>query len=141
MDNKNLELPTQSKGDVAHSVAKAGLAVIPVLGGAAVELFQNVVQPPLEKRRAAWMAQVGEKLQELEEKGLDLNVLQENEQFISAVMYASQLAIRTHNEEKLKAGARRSDATSVFELCRYSIGASYTNIETVSGPSATTQYE
>lgn len=103
MDEKELEAPKKSTGDVAHSVTKAGLSAIPVLGGAAVELFQNVVQPPLEKRRAEWMALVGEKLKELEEKGLNLEALQENEQFISAAMYASQLALRTHQEEKLEA--------------------------------------
>jgi len=79
MDDKELQIPAKSSGGVAHSVAKSGLAAIPVLGGAAVELFQNVVQPPLEKRRSEWMAQVGEKLQELEDKGLDLETLQENE--------------------------------------------------------------
>jgi hypothetical protein len=103
MDDKELQVPAQSSGDVAHSVVKSGLSAIPVLGGAAVELFQNVVQPPLEKRRSEWMAQVGEKLQELEDKGLDLETLQENEQFISAAMYASQLALRTHKKEKLEA--------------------------------------
>lgn len=103
MGKEKLELPAQSRGDVAHSIAKAGLSSIPVVGGAAVELFQNVVQPPLEKRRSAWMAQVGGKLQELEQKGLNLETLQENEQFISAAMYASQLALRTHKEEKLAA--------------------------------------
>lgn len=103
MDKEKLEVPSQSKGDIAHSVVKAGLSTIPVLGGASVELFQNVVQPPLEKRRAEWMYKVGEKLQELEEKGFNLEELHENEQFISATMYASQLALRTHQEEKLAA--------------------------------------
>jgi len=103
MGKEKLEMPEASKGDVAHSIAKSGLSAIPVIGGAAVELFQNVVQPPLEKRRVEWMAQVGEKLQELEEKGFNLETLQENEQFISAAMYASQLALRTHKEEKIEA--------------------------------------
>lgn len=103
MSDEKLDVPKQSRGDIAYSAAKAGLSAIPVIGGAAVELFQNVVQPPLEKRRAEWMAQVGQKLQELEEKGLDLENLKENEGFISAVMYASQLALRTHHQEKLEA--------------------------------------
>lgn len=103
MDKEKLDVPEQSKGDVVHSIARAGLSAIPVVGGAAVELFQNVVQPPLEKRRAAWMAQVGAKLQELERKGLNLETLQENEQFISVAMYASQLALRTHKKAKLAA--------------------------------------
>ena len=101
MSEEKLDIPKQSKGDFTHSVAKAGLSAIPVIGGAAVELFQNVIQPPLEKRRAEWMAQVGKKLQKLEENGLNLESLKENESFISAVMYASQLALRTHHQEKL----------------------------------------
>lgn len=89
-------LPAQSKGDVAHALAKAGLSTIPVVGGPAVEIFQLLVQPPLEKRRAEWMQAVGEKLQQLEEKGLNLEDLQKNEQFVSAVMHATQAAMRTH---------------------------------------------
>lgn len=92
-----------SKGDVAHALTKAGLSAIPVVGGPAVELFQLLVQPPLERRRAAWMEQVGQKLLELEAKGLDLSKLQGNEQFVTAVMQASSAAIRTHQQAKLNA--------------------------------------
>lgn len=49
------------------------------------------------------MVQVGEKLQELEKNGLKIEELQENEEFISAVMHASQIALRTHQNEKLEA--------------------------------------
>ncbi len=96
----NLTTPTASKGDVAHVMTKAGLSSIPVIGGAAAELFQHLVQPPLERRRISWMSAVGEKLKELEDRGLDLDSLRENERFISTVMHASQLALRTHQEEK-----------------------------------------
>jgi hypothetical protein len=103
MSSTELQVPKQSKGDAAHALAKAGLSAIPVVGGPAVELFQYVVQPPLEKRREAWMAEVGEKLRELESQGLKLENLQTNEQFVSAVMYASQVALRTHQAAKLSA--------------------------------------
>jgi hypothetical protein len=95
--------PKPAKGDVAHALAKAGLSLIPFAGGPAVELFQLLIQPPLERRRLAWMDQVGEKLRDLEENGLDLAKLQENEQFISAVMQASASALKTHKQEKLDA--------------------------------------
>jgi hypothetical protein len=101
--DKNIKVPSISTGDIAHSLTKAGLSVIPGVGGPAAELFQYIVQPPLEKRRLEWMAQVGEKLQELECKGIELEATQDNEQFISAAMYASQLALRTHKQEKLNA--------------------------------------
>jgi hypothetical protein len=103
MADDKLKVPKQSKGDVAHTLAKAGLSAIPVVGGPAVELFQYVVQPPLEKRRGEWMAQVGEKLRELEANGLKLDELQKNEEFVSAVMHASQIALRTHQAAKLDA--------------------------------------
>ena len=103
MADENLQVPQRSKGDVAHAIVKAGLSAVPLVGGPAVELFQYLVQPPLDKRREAWMKEVGEKLQQLEKKGLDLDKLLDNEPFISAVMQASQAALRTHKAEKLAA--------------------------------------
>ncbi len=97
------EPPANTKGDVAHALAKAGLSLIPYAGGPAVELFQLLVQPPLEKRRSEWMQAVGEKLQQLEDRGLKLADLQTNEQFISAVMHATQAAMRTHVAAKREA--------------------------------------
>ena len=102
VDDKH-QVPKQSKGDVAHAIAKAGLSAIPVVGGPAAELLQLLIQPPIEKRRTEWMSQVGEALRELEAKGLKLEDLQNNEQFVSAVMHASQVALRTHQAAKLAA--------------------------------------
>jgi hypothetical protein len=103
MTDDRYATPKKSAGDVAHAVTKAGLSAIPIIGGPAVELFQLVMQPPLEKRRAEWMQRVGEGLKALEESGLDIETLGENEEFVSAVMQASQIALRTHQEEKLEA--------------------------------------
>lgn len=49
------------------------------------------------------MKQVGKKLRSLEQSGLNLNELQSNEQFVTAVMQASTAALRTHKAEKLAA--------------------------------------
>jgi hypothetical protein len=103
MAHDKYKVPTASKGDVAHTLVKAGLSAVPIYGGPAAELFQLIIQPPLERRRLAWMEQVGEKLKELEDKGFDLGKLQNDERFISAVMHASQLALRTHQKAKLEA--------------------------------------
>lgn len=102
-NQQNTKIPTQSRGDAAHALAKAVLSAIPAVGGPAVELFQHIVQPPLEKRREQWMRSVGEKLTELQEKGLDIASLQDNEVFVSVVMQASQAALRTHKSGKLSA--------------------------------------
>lgn len=98
-----IEMPESSKGDATHVLVKAGLSVIPVVGGPAVELFQYLIQRPLERRRTEWMTQIGEKLSELEKHGLKLKELQKNEEFISAVVQASTAALRTHKQEKLTA--------------------------------------
>lgn len=95
--------PKATHGDAAHAITKAGLSAIPLVGGPAVELFQYLVQPPLERRRTEWMASVGEKLHELEDRGIDLKELGQNEEFISAVMHATQIALRTHQDEKREA--------------------------------------
>ena len=103
MSDDERGIPKRSKDDVAHAIAKAALSAVPVAGGPAVELFQLIVQPPLERRREEWMRQVADKLRELEARGLDLDRLQHNDQFISTVMQASQAALRTHKAEKLAA--------------------------------------
>lgn len=103
MAEKKFIVPEPTKGDTVHAIVKAGSSALPMICGPAVELFHFIIQPPLEKRRDAWMADVGAKLQELSSKGLNLEKLQENEQFISAVMQATQAALRTHKSKKLTA--------------------------------------
>lgn len=112
-DGSEKQIPKRSKGDNAHSLAKAGLSAIPMVGGAAAELFQNLVQPPLERRRQEWMEYVGEELKRLEAKGMDLERLQNDDRFISTVMQASQIAISTH--EKLKREALRNTVINVAQ--------------------------
>jgi hypothetical protein len=96
-------LEKTSAKDIAHILAKVALSTIPAGGGPAVELFQWLIQSPREKRLTEWMNDVGEKLQALEKTGFNLDELQENERFISAVMHASQLAARTHQNIKREA--------------------------------------
>lgn len=103
MTTNELKPPKMTKSDVMHAITKAGLSVIPVIGGPAVELFQHLVQPPLDRRRGEWMTAIGEKLQELENRGIDIEALGQKDEFISAVMHASQIALRTHQDEKRKA--------------------------------------
>ena len=95
-------VPKRSAGDVAHAITKAGLSIVPVVGGPAVELFQYVIQAPLEKRREEWMARIGEGISKLVSEGPNLEALRDNEQFVSVVMQATQIAVRTHQQEKLE---------------------------------------
>jgi len=96
--------PTTSKGDVAHSAVKVVAGAIPYVGGAAAELFQVLVTPPLEKRRQAWMESIADGLHELEEKQrCVVEDLKSNDAFVDTILQASQAAIRTSQQEKLDA--------------------------------------
>ena len=100
MSNKVPKVPAPSVGDTAHRIARMAIGSLPVVGGSAVELFQWVIQPPLDQRREEWMAQVGELLEELSQKGVDLNGLRDDPEFITVVVHASQIAIKSHQEFK-----------------------------------------
>jgi hypothetical protein len=93
-----------SSGDLAHTIAKAGLSAIPVIGGPAAELFSAIIVTPLSKRRDKWILSIAEGLKRLEEevKGFKIEELSKNEMFITTVMQASQAAIRNHQKEKLE---------------------------------------
>jgi len=97
--------PKRKASDVVHTLAKAGLSAIPIVGGPASEVFSLVVTPSLEKRRDKWIESIAEALKLLEQKvkGFKIENLKDNEAFVSVVMQASQAAMRTHQEEKLEA--------------------------------------
>ncbi len=83
---------------------RAGLGAIPYAGTAAIELLNAIVASPLEKRRDKWMQEVGEALRKLEnQKDIVPESLQENEEFIDVALDATQIAIKTSNQEKREA--------------------------------------
>ena len=99
------EIPEATGWDHAHLAVKAALSAVPIAGGPAAELFAAVIAPPLARRRDAWLQGLADGLAALEEKvdGFDPQTLVDNEAFISAAMEASQIALRTHQKEKLEA--------------------------------------
>ncbi len=102
MGNKqeNYHPPKPDTGDTAHLVTKGLLSFIP----AASELFERFISPPLEKKLEAWREDVGEALRQLEANNkIDLELLQSDNRFISIVMHASTIAMRSYQKEKLTA--------------------------------------
>jgi hypothetical protein len=99
---KDLEL---SVGDYAHIGVRAGLSTAPFLGGSLAEFFSVVITPPLEKRRDSWLIEIFTRLKKLEEQIEEFKIenLGNNENFISTLLYATQVAMRTHRQEKLDA--------------------------------------
>lgn len=101
--SKDLEVPKETGKDYVHTAIKTALGEVPLAGGALAEIFSAVIESPFQKRKIEWMHRVVDAIEELQEKGLKVDELRENEQFISAVFYASHLAMKTHQEDKLQA--------------------------------------
>lgn len=90
--------------DIVYAAVKAGVGSVPLIGSAASELLGLLVTPPIEKRRAEWMNDVGQRIKELEKSGrLDLNSLADNEQFVDTVLQATTYALKTSDELKIAA--------------------------------------
>lgn len=65
MEESNLEPPSGTPGDTAHLLARAVISAMPGLGGPALEMFNAIIVPPLERRRAEWMEQLAQAFQVL----------------------------------------------------------------------------
>ncbi len=93
----------KTAGDYVALVMKGGTSMIPVVGGAAVELI-GLINTPLERRKVDWLNDIAERLTVLETNGsVTAQQLQENPEFITAITHATQIAIRNHEQEKLDA--------------------------------------
>ena len=103
--NSREPFPAPRAGDYADSAARALISAIPGLGGPATQLIATVITPPLEQRRADWLNDLADRLERLEQpvEGFTVQSLADNEEFVTAVTTASQIALRNHNPEKLAA--------------------------------------
>lgn len=102
--NNSTYLSKKTAGDGAISFAKAVAGMIPIAGAPVTELLNLIVTPPLEKRRAEWFEEIGRHLREVEEhKGIALESLRENNEFIDITTQATQVALRTSQIEKKEA--------------------------------------
>lgn len=104
IDKELIDPAVEPESEKAHRVARAAIAGIPALGGTLVEVFNALIEPPMAKRKTAWMIEVTEAINELYEKGIVTEEnLQENEKFFTTLVHASSTAIRNHEKEKLDA--------------------------------------
>ena len=104
MASDESKAPEETKGDVAHALAKGAMSTVPVLGGLAAEIFGEIVKPPLQKRTVEWLNGLAERIKKLEEQGsFRVESLADNELFVSVVAQAVTIAGRNHQREKLDA--------------------------------------
>lgn len=99
------EKPEVSAADVAHAVVKGAVSAVPVVGGVLSETLSLIFSPPLEKRREKWIETLADAIEEIKRRLDDFSPekLSQNEAFVTTAMHASQIASRTHQEEKLRA--------------------------------------
>ena len=99
--SNRIEIPHNNGSDATHSIIKAGISLIPICGGAASEIFNSLIAPPIEMRRNEWMEEISSLLYELENKyDLTTSSLSDDPEFIDIVFQATRAALKTSNKEK-----------------------------------------
>jgi hypothetical protein len=90
-----------------HRVAliKGGISSLPFVGSALAEEMGLLLITPLARRRDEWWADVARWLHEVEGRvdGFRIEDLGSNENFVSAMVQATQSATKTRRKEKLEA--------------------------------------
>jgi len=91
--------------DGALSITRTLVGIVPLVGSPLTELVTAIFGSPVSKRRDDWLIYVVEGLEETKARLKDFapENLKDNEQFISATLQATQIAIRNHQREKLEA--------------------------------------
>ena len=103
--NNPEDIEKLTTGDFCHKTTKVVLSAIPVAGSAIAELFTTIIGEPVQRRRVEWLNSLYAGLKEIEAKvdRLSIEKLGENEEFVSVLMTAIQIAQRSHQKEKLGA--------------------------------------
>lgn len=99
------EKPIAGKADLLYTIKKAIIASVPYVGGAAAEFYARYFLSPLEQRRDKWFEFIAEGLRALEKEVENFKIedCTKKEEFITAVMNASLIAVRNHQQEKINA--------------------------------------
>ena len=94
---------SKSPGDAAHQVSRAIISALPGVGGPLSVLLDNVFSSPLQKRKEIWLKHLTRVVDSLchDVAGLTADKLSEHDRFISCALEATQVAQRSHQNEKL----------------------------------------
>ena len=81
---------------------KVVASLVPIFGSPVIELINMLVTPKLQQRRDSWFQELGERVKKLEEEGkINYEELQKDDVFIDIVIKATEVALKTHQNEKL----------------------------------------
>jgi hypothetical protein len=92
--------PKESKGEIALKLAEAGISAIPVFGGP-LAVLSEFLNEPYQRRKQEWLEELARVVSDLQSRTDELSKpLNENEEFLSAVIQANRIAMSTHQKEK-----------------------------------------
>ncbi len=100
---------------IGHKIVKTALSSVPIAGNALSEVFVSIVAEPSSKRRDKILIQIDSRLNELVSRLEELN-LANNEVFLSTVSQAYQIAMRTHQEEKIQSLLNAITNSAVLDI-------------------------
>lgn len=97
------KIPEIDNKDLAHNIMRAGINLIPGVGGSLATVFETVFSAPIDKRKEEWLVSLAKTVDELCEivENLSLEKLSKDEEFVSIILQTSNIAIRMHEKEKL----------------------------------------
>lgn len=117
IDLERIDPAVEPLDEKLHRVGRAAIGAIPVVGSPLLEIFNSLLETPLNKRRTETMLQIGAALNELIGQGVVTEAgLQENEAFVSTVAEVCNISLRNHQIEKLEA-LRNAVINSALPTC------------------------
>lgn len=95
--------PEENNTDKALNVIKAAIEEIPG-GSVATSILSAFLTLPYQKRLNEWQQQVSDTLEQLQNsKGIELEDLKNNQEFIDILLQAFQIGMRNHQTDKREA--------------------------------------
>ena len=90
------------KEELPSAIVKAALSSIPYAGGALAELINLYFASAVEERRKDWLNELALVVKELKERLADVEKRLESEEFQSAIITATRVAVATGQKDKLR---------------------------------------
>jgi len=99
------KFPQSNDSDATRAALEKIVEQIPVFGPATIHVISQFLVPGVERRRESWFKDLADAVDRLKERvdGFDVGNLAQNEDFISATIQATRIAIGTHQQQKLEA--------------------------------------
>lgn len=96
--------PDEQAGDIGRKLARAAVSAVPVAGGPVAELM-GMIRPSVERRKDEWVEDIAQELNRVRARVKDIEDrdIGDDEAFITTVLNASTMALRTHQREKREA--------------------------------------